>query len=362
MRLAVDLSFFVADQRGMGRVVRCLLRELLSATTDEWLFFVRKAEDIPLVETWLQQINPALHARTVLTGDLPKHTVEVCWYPWNRVDAQPRSGRRIVTIHDVNPFVFPYRSLLRWWDQRKDENRFRQAARLADRVVTISEFSRQEIIRYLSVEESKITVIPNGVDESWAMSPVPADNKAESLGPRLLYVGSADERKNLPRLMEAMVILHRQLSCPATLICCGAGEAAGRKFGPVLQAGGIADSVSFTGFVPDEQLRGLYATADIFVFPSLYEGFGLPILEAMAAGLPVISSRSASLPEVGGEAARYCDATDPAELAATIREVWHDRSLRERLRQDGRIRAALFTWDRSARELRELFVRESKAV
>ena len=362
MRLAVDLSFFVADQRGMGRVVRCLLRELLAATTDEWLFFVRKAEDIPLVEAWLRQVNPALQARVKLAGDLPKQSVDICWYPWNRVDVQPRSGRRVVTIHDVNPFVFPYRSLSRWWDQRKDENRFRQAARLADRIVTISEFSRQEIIRYLSVKESKITVIPNGVDESWAMSPALADKKPEPLGPRLLYVGSADERKNLPRLMEAMVILHRQFSCPATLTCCGPGEAAVRKFEPVLQAGGIADSVSFTGFVPDEQLRSLYATADLFVFPSLYEGFGLPILEAMAAGLPVVSSRSASLPEVGGEAAVYCDAINPAELAATIRDAWQDSSLHERLRQDGRIRAARFTWARSARELQKLFERESKTV
>ncbi len=353
MRLAVDLSFFVADQRGMGRVVRCLLRELLADTTDEWLFFVRKPADIPQVENWLRQVNPTLPAQTILAGDLPTQAVDACWYPWNRVDVQPRTGRRVVTINDVRPFVFPYRSLLRWWDQRKDENRFRQAARAADRIVTISEFSRQEIVRYLGVDARQIRVMPLGVDGSWFL-PATAERAAESAGPRLLYVGSDDERKNLRRLMEALLILHRRLDCPATLTCGGLGDAAAAKYGPILKEGGIADSVTFTGFVSDEQLRTLYATADLFVFPSLYEGFGLPLLEAMAAGLPVVSSRSASLPEVGGEAAVYCDATDPAELAAAICNTWREPGLRERLRQAGRERAGQYTWTRAAQAWREI--------
>ena len=358
MRLAVDLSFFVADQRGMGRVVRCLLRELLAATADEWLFFVRKPEEISQVEKWLREVNPTLPAKTILVRDLPRQAVDVCWYPWNRVDVQPKSGRCIVTIHDVNPFVYPYRSIWRWWDQRKDENRFRQAARLADRIVTISEFSRQEIIRYLSVAENKITVIPNGVDASWWMPAVANDRKELLASPRLLYVGSDDERKNLRRLMEAMVFLHRQLDCLATLTCCGLNDAAAAKYAPLLKDAEIADFVTFTGFLPDEELRKLYTDADLFVFPSLYEGFGLPILEAMAAGLAVVSSRSAALPEVGGEAAVYCDATDPAELAAAIRATWRNPMLREQLIGDGKARAAQFTWTRAAQTLREIISKE----
>ena len=358
MRLAVDLSFFVADQRGMGRVVRCLLRELLADTTDEWLFFVRKPADIVPVEKWVQDANPAMRAKTILAGDLPKEAVDVCWYPWNRVDVQPRFGRRVVTIHDVNPFVFPYRSLWRWWDQRRDENRFRQAARAADRIVAISEFSRQEIIRYLQVAVDKITVIPNGVDGTWLTQTVGNVRHEISSGPHLLYVGSDDERKNLRRLLEAMVILHRQLDCPATLTCAGMDDAAAAKYRAVLRDGGIAESVVFAGFVPDEQLRAFYAGADLFVFPSLYEGFGLPILEAMAAGLPVVSSRSAALPEVGGEAAVYCDATEAAELAAAIRDTWRNPILREQLIKDGRARAAQFTWARAAQAWRDIILKE----
>lgn len=351
MRLAVDLSFFVADQRGMGRVVRCLLRELLADTTDEWFFFVRKPEDVLPVERWIREINPALPAKTILAGELSKLAVDVCWHPWNRVDAKPRSGRCVVTINDVNPFVFPYQSIWRWWDQRRDENRFRQAAAAADRIVTISEFSRREIIRYLGVAAQKIQVMPLGVDANW-FSPVAAERGEPTSAPRLLYVGSDDTRKNLRRLMEAMAILHRQLDCPATLTCCGLGEAAAAKYAPLLQDAAIADFVTFTGFLPDDELRKLYTTADLFVFPSLYEGFGLPILEAMAAGLPVVSSRSASLPEVGGEAAVYCDAANPAELAAAIHDTWRDEPLCQRLRRDGLLRAATFTWQRAAQAWR----------
>ena len=353
MRLAVDLSFFVADQRGMGRVVRCLLRELLAATADEWLFFVRKPEEISQVEKWLREVNPTLPAKTILVRDLPRQAVDVCWYPWNRVDARPKAGCRIVTINDVNPFVYPYRSLWRWWDQRKDENRFRRAARLADRIVTISEFSRQEIMRYLGVDAKKIQVMPLGVDSNWFSPPV-ATRTGGTTAPRLLYVGSDDERKNLRRLLEAMVLLHRQMECRATLTCCGLGDAAAAKYSPLLKDAEIADFVTFTGFLPDEELQTLYTETDLFVFPSLYEGFGLPILEAMAAGLPVVSSRSASLPEVGGEAAVYCDATDPAELATAIREIWCNPTLREQLMKDGSERAARFTWTRAAQAWREI--------
>ena len=351
MRLAVDLSFFVADQRGMGRVVRCLLRELLADTTDEWFFFVRKPADIPQVESWIREINPTLTAKILLAGELSKLAVDVCWYPWNRVDAKPKSGRCVVTINDVNPFVFPYQSIWRWWDQRKDETRFRQAAAAADQIVTISEFSRREIIRYLGVEAQKIDVMPLGVDAD-RFSPAAAERVEPTAAPRLLYVGSDDTRKNLRRLMEAMVILHRQLACPATLTCCGLGDAAAAKYAPILQDAAIADFVTFTGFLPDEELRKLYNAADLFVFPSLYEGFGLPILEAMAAGLPVVSSRSASLPEVGGEAAVYCDAANPAELATAIHETWCNPILRKQLMRDGRARAARFTWTRTAQTWR----------
>ena len=357
MRLAVDLSFFVADQRGMGRVVRCLLRELLADTTDEWLFFVRKPADIVPVGNWVREVNPALRTKTILAGDLPQEATEVCWYPWNRVDVQPRSGRRVVTINDVNPFMYPYRSLWRRWDQRRDENRFRQAARLADRIVTISEFSRQEIGRYLGVDTKKIQVMPLGVDSNW-FSPAAAEPAGVTTAPRLLYVGSDDERKNLRRLLEAMIILHRRLNCPAMLTCGGLGDAAAAQYAAILKDGGIAASVSFAGFVPDDRLRAMYATADLFVFPSLYEGFGLPLLEAMAAGLPVVSSRSASLPEVGGEAAVYCDATDPAALAAAIRDTWRNPALREQLIKDGRARAARFTWARAAQAWREIILKE----
>lgn len=364
MRIAADLSFFIADQRGMGRVVRSILKELLLSNEDDFIFFVRRAEDIAQVNDWVHTVNPSVRMKTILARELSDLSVDVCWYPWNRVDVTPKSGQRIVTINDVNPFVFPYRSIWRRWDQHKDERQFRRAVAAADLIVTISDFSRREIIRYLGADEKKITVMPMGVDRRWFASTATQDTCQEeravvSHGPQLLYVGADDERKNLRRLMETMEVLHQKLDCPATLICCGVGRKARDKYIPRLREAGIEGSVEFAGFVSDEELRQMYDKADLFVFPSLYEGFGLPILEAMAAGLPVVTSRAASLPEVGGDAVVYCDAGDSTDMAAAIRDTWENFVLRDRLRERGIVRAAQFTWSRAARVLRDIFAEET---
>lgn len=357
MRIAADLSFFAADRRGMGRVVRNVLKELLPSDADEWLLFVRKPAEVAPVNEWVRETAPAARVKTIPAGELPTCDVDVCWYPWNRLDVSPRSGRRVVSINDVNPFVFPHRSLWRRWDQYRAESRFRRAAAAADRIVTISEFSRQEICRYLHVDAAKIAVMPLGVDAGWFRQPDAADAPAAEpsapcRGPRLLYVGSDDERKNLRSLLAAMTILHRRLDCPATLLCCGVGGKAAEKYAALLRDSGMTEHVRLQGFVPEGELRAAYAGSDLFVFPSLYEGFGLPILEAMAAGLPVVTSRAASLPEVGGEAAVYCDASDPQALAAAVADTWHDPGRRDELRRAGRQRASEFTWARAAQALR----------
>ena len=360
MRIAADLSFFAADKRGMGRMVRNLLIELLAAQEDDFVFFVRQAEDIGPVSEWLKTINPASRTEIFLRRDLSGISADICWYPWNRVDPLPLSGFRVVTINDVNPFVFPYQSIWRWWDQRRDEMQFRKAAVAADRIVTISDFSRQEIVRYLGVDGSKIKVMPLGVDATSFADPAASwrtsrDSAGANLIPRLLYVGSDDKRKNLQNLMQAVQILHRTMNCRATLTCCGVGGETGEKYSRLFADAGLDAAVTFAGFVSDDQLRKLYGESDLFVFPSLYEGYGLPILEAMAAGLPVVTSGAASLPEVGGVAAVYCDAGNPAALAGAIRNTWENDSLRCELRNRGLQRVAQFTWGKAAQELRNIF-------
>lgn len=344
----------------MGRVVRNILSEWITEKNARFLFAIRKEADREVLQKWLSILQPDAQQEIVTLEQLRVATVDGCWYPWNRVDVLPRAGRRIVTINDVNPFVFPYRSLLRRWDQFKDERRFRQAAQLADQVVTISDFSRREISKYLHVDVAKIEVVYLGVDEKWFGETADqqdrwqrsaATSAAANCAPQLLYVGADDERKNLRNLLGALPILQDETGIAARLTCCGTGPDAAAKYQPLLQAAGIAERVEFTGFVSETALRNYYQAADLFVFPSTYEGFGLPLLEAMAAGLPVVSSQAASLPEVGGDAAVYFDPHDPAAIAAAIADTWSRRDHLRQMATRGKQRAAEFTWRKAADQL-----------
>lgn len=349
----------------MGRVVQNAMKGLMASESDRWLFFVRNPAEIAPVSEWVRSVNPGADFAVIHSNDLAKQRVDICWYPWNRVDAMPQQGIRIVTINDVNPFVFPYKSIWRWWDQRKDEQRFRRAAAVADCIITISQFSRQEITRYLGVDPQRVKVVSLGVDEKWFFADVSATESTvvgsqQQDGPRLLYVGSDDERKNLHSLIQAVIILRQQLDCKATLVCCGLETDAAEKYRRIVSKAGLAAAVSFEGFVSDDRLRGLYQQSDIFVFPSLYEGFGLPVLEAMAARCPVVSSQAASLPEVGGDAAVYCDAGNPTILAQCICDTWRNPELRNRLREAGAARARQFSWRNATGELKRIFLASMK--
>jgi glycosyltransferase involved in cell wall biosynthesis len=221
-------------------------------------------------------------------------------------------------------------------------------------VITISEQSRRDITKYLPVEPEKVTVTKLAASRNFLVMPddevIPVLKRHQISYPYILYVGSIEPRKNLLRLLEA----YRQLRLWSTkwrLVIIGARNY--WKSSPVMDhvaEFGLEQCVRFTGYVPDEDLPALYNGADLFVFPSLYEGFGLPVLEAMACGTPVVTSNSSSLPEVAGDAALLVDPYDVEAIAAAMVRVLADPDLAEALRQKGLRRAGEFTWERTARE------------
>jgi glycosyltransferase involved in cell wall biosynthesis len=167
--------------------------------------------------------------------------------------------------------------------------------------------------------------------------------------PYILYVGSIEPRKNLPRLLVAYAHLRRRGSTRWRLVVAGPRK---WKSGPVYDAVArleLAEHVHFAGFVPEADLPALYNGADLFAFPSLYEGFGLPVLEAMACGTPVVTANTSSLPEVAGAAALLVDPSDVEEIAGALRRVLEDPALARDLRERGLARAAQFSWERTAR-------------
>ena len=266
---------------------------------------------------------------------------------WSPCNTGPLSVRRqVVTIHDCgfhdrgDCFSPRFARWYRWLIPR--------LAKRARRVITVSEFSRQRLLEFTGVAPERVVVIPNGVGEQFAALP---DERVAEVRKRLglparyaLYVGSLEPRKNLLGLLEAW----RQLPVADWGLSLALAGGSGRQF----QAVDLVNkqpSVVIAGYVSDADLPAVYAGARLFVYPSLYEGFGLPVLEAMACGTPVVCSNTTSLPEVIGDAGVLVDPIDPAEIAAGIRSVIEDPAFAAQLRQRGLERAREYTWDRAAR-------------
>jgi glycosyltransferase involved in cell wall biosynthesis len=257
----------------------------------------------------------------------------------------------VVTIHDVSyarhPEWYPYR---RDWVRRAF---YRRSARAASHVITDSTFSAGEITAAYRIPASRITVAPLGVDASFAhadrgaaMELPPGVNE-----PYLLHVGDMHERRNLAVLVDALLAARRHFGAVAglSLVLAGVDRGVGDGLCAIAAEAGESEAVVVLGQVSEERLQSLYRGATALVYPSLYEGFGLPVLEAMAAGTPVIASRAASIPEVLGDAGILLDPLDADAWALAIVKVANDEHVRERMRQAGRVRAATFTWERTAR-------------
>lgn len=279
---------------------------------------------------------------------------------WTSADVHPA----VVTVHDIVPYLVrhdPEQSTFRhpfdvWFDRLA-----MMGLKRADRLIAISQHTRTTLLEALSCPEEKIDVVLYGVDHA-AFRPVPISAEFRSRygldgGSRyVLYVGAESPRKNLPRLLQAFAML-REMMPDVRLIKVGTPEYLPqfRQLQQLIDALALEQHVRFIDHPSEEDLVALYNVADVFVFPSLYEGFGLPPLEAMACGTPVVCSNAASLPEVVGDAAITVDPYDVEALAGAMHRVLADADLQQDLRQRGLGRAAGFTWERTARETVQVY-------
>ena len=269
--------------------------------------------------------------------------------------------RSVVTIHDCIhlrfPQYLPNRAALTY-----ARTQMGSAARRADHILTVSEASKRDILHFFPVvPPEKITVIYNGIDEHFA-TPPPGDEmrrvaeRYQLEGDFLLYVGNVKPHKNLERLLEAFHLVRQTPGLePLKLVMIGDEISRFSALRRAVHRHNLHKYVRFLGFLPDEMLAIVYRLASVFVFPSLYEGFGLPPLEAMASGTPVVTSNVSSLPEVAGDAALLVDPMDAGAIAGAIRRVLSDPALAADLRARGLARAREFSWARAARQIRQIY-------
>lgn len=267
-------------------------------------------------------------------------------------------GKKIVIVHDMAYKVYP--------ETVRDRTRFmlnkslRKSCKRADKIITVSQFSKQEIIKYLGVEKSKIVVMPNGVDLS-VFHPNYSEQDicrvTQKYGiPReyLLYLGTIEPRKNLERLIQAYAQLKSEIPTAPKLVIAGGNGWLYESIYETVKIMSIESDVIFTGYINQEDLPILIKGAKIFLFPSLYEGFGMPPIEAMACGTPVIVSNAASLPEVVGDAAFFVDPFSADSIKESLKQLLYDEKKRFELSARGIERARQFTWDKSAEIIRKV--------
>ena len=268
-------------------------------------------------------------------------------------------GRYVVTIHDVIPLLWPQ------FVTRK--HRFvvavacRRLRQQADLVIVPSVATKDDVVRILQIAPERIAVIPWGCDERFQPQGVPermvmAQRKYGLPARYLLFVGTLEPRKNLTTLLQAYAMLRTQ-RCDEELKLVVVGRK-GWLYEEIFEAVSrlaLQQDVIFTDFVADEDLPDLYRGARLMVFPSLYEGFGLPILEAMASGVPVVASNTSSMPEVAGEAALMIDPRDPGAMAEAMARVLADDQLRTAMIRRGIARVQRFTWGSVAEQTLALY-------
>ncbi|HVN54553.1 MAG TPA: glycosyltransferase family 1 protein [Anaerolineaceae bacterium] len=249
---------------------------------------------------------------------------------------------QIVTIHDASVFAVPEAYSI--WFRMKYRLILSILGKTARKIITVSEFSKCELMKYCRIPEEKIAVIPHGSEHLDCLKADQAVFERFDIGkkPYLLTVGSDSPHKNLGVLAEALRRMDR--TDFEVVMVGGAFRWFSKDHGEAWP-----ETVRRIGYVNDCELRALYERAAALVFPSKYEGFGMPVLEAMTSGCPVICSRTASLPEVGGDAVLYFDLEKPEELKEQIERVLGDERLREVLRCKGLVRTAMFSWDEAAR-------------
>lgn len=373
--IAIDARWVFRELSGIGRYTLELLRQLgQTGAAFRYIVLVRNRErretiaraaelegkaNFEFVELPYGVFSPAgqfaaarlLRARGVAVYHSTNFMVPLPAFPRRR----PHAVKGVCNIHDLIPLAHPE------FTPRALKTRFfpvyralmHEIARRVDTIATGSEASKRDIVRLLNVPAGQIVVAPDGVEARYTPG---GDKPSARGGPKtVLYVGRSDPYKNLPGLVEALARLVREGGVDARLRIVGSPDARYPEARETAARLGVTDRVEWAGYLDETDLLQAYRNADVLALLSKYEGFGLPVLEAMACGTPVVCSNAASLPEVAGAAARLVEPGDVAGAAAALREVLTNPAEQARLRAAGLEQAKKFAWRTAAEAMLKLY-------
>ena len=369
MRVAIDIRR--AGDYGLGTYIRNIVHQLARIDSDSTYLLIgeRKhlAEFDPLPSNFELLEYPhepgSFSTHLHLPWVLRQRRVDVLHMPWFYAPAIV-PARLVITVHDLTDVLTPPAGVAA---SAQSGRLFfaRRALNRADHIFAVSQSSKRDLSRAFSIPESKISVVYNAVDERFLTEPLVSD--AERIlerhavnSPYVLYAGNIKPQKNLPRLIEAFAVAkaelrgHPELS-QLKLLVIGEALTQHADLRLAVVRARVREDVRFLGFVPQPVLRVFYANARAFLFPSLYEGFGLPPLEAMAHGTPVLTSNVSSLPEVFSDAALLVNPENVFEIARGIRQILTEGVLRETLTRCGYERARSFSWEHAAQLVRRAY-------
>jgi glycosyltransferase involved in cell wall biosynthesis len=369
--IGLNATSLSGQRAGAGNYIFNLVKALADIDRENRYFVFAKPENIaewnitqpnfhfvpidlsirPLRLLWEQCVLPWLvRSRGITVFHSPHYTMPVLL-----------PCRSVVTIHDVSFILFPrlHGRVKRWFFT----GMLHLVSKRAHRVIAVSESTRADILRRLHTDAAKVSVVLEAADKRFISCPDSAEVRRVcatfriDAGRYLLFVGILEPRKNIPLLLNAYRLLVDQ-GVGLPLVIAGKKGWMFKTIFSVVKNLGLQQHVIFTGYVDKRDLPCLYNGARLFVYPSLYEGFGLPVLEAMACGTPVVTSNVSSMPQITGDAALLVSPADALGLAAAMRRLTSDDALHAELRQRGLKRAAEFSWENAARQTLEIYVQK----
>lgn len=265
---------------------------------------------------------------------------------------------KVITLHDIIPYTMPD-TVGKGYLSKFIEN-IPKIINLADAIITVSEFSKNDICRFFPFSQDKIHVIPLAANSNFKKHRKDYSKAylSEMFGIEkdfILYIGGFSPRKNVPMLIEAFAKIKNDLKVPHNLVIVGSHKEQMFQLHQLVADLDMEDDVLFTGYASDDELPLFYSACNLFVYPSLYEGFGLPVLEAMSCGAPVITTNSTSMPEVAGDAVVYVNGCDVNELADEIVEIINNSTKKILYSERSLERAKLFSWEKTAQQTMEVY-------